>query len=122
VNPKPEFEEDLIYHIAAQAEWQRALEAGEYRADTLESEGFIHASTRKQVVDTANSFYHGKDGLVLLEIEVKALPVEVRYELAPNGGRYPHIFGPIFPQAVTRVMPFPPDAEGNFHWPDPDTE
>ena len=115
---EPATEERLIYHIAEETAWRQALEDGLYRASSLVSEGFIHASTRNQVVDTANSFYHGNNGLVLLEIDTQALPVDVRYELAPNGGSYPHIYGPVYPQAVVRVLPFPADENGDFHWPE----
>ncbi len=116
------FRERLIYHITEETAWRQVLDNGEYRAASLDSEGFIHASTRNQVVDTANSFYHGNNGLVLLEIDTQTLPVEVRYELAPNGGSYPHIYGPVYPQAVLRVLPFPAEENGDFHWPEPDAK
>ena len=34
-----------LYHITTQSDWQAAQKAGDYRADTLASQGFIHCST-----------------------------------------------------------------------------
>ena len=49
-----------IYHITPLEEWERARAAGSYQANSLHSEGFIHCSTREQVIPTANRFYHGE--------------------------------------------------------------
>ena len=56
----------IIYHITSRTAWEAAQAAGEYSPDSLKTEGFIHASTGEQVADTANRFYHGQKGLVLL--------------------------------------------------------
>ena len=37
-----------IFHITTESQWQNALEQGFYLADSLEKEGFIHASTAQQ--------------------------------------------------------------------------
>ena len=60
---------NLIYHITSRDAWQQAQAAGTYRGDTLATEGFIHTSTSAQVARTANRFYHGRAGLVLLAID-----------------------------------------------------
>jgi uncharacterized protein (DUF952 family) len=44
----------VILHIASRPEWDAALAEGGYRADTLASEGFMHASTHEQVLWVAN--------------------------------------------------------------------
>ena len=40
----------IIYHITRRADWQAALAAHAYTADSLASEGFIHCSTAQQVL------------------------------------------------------------------------
>lgn len=109
----------MIYHITSSAEWKEALQKGEYSAPSLAQEGFIHASTRAQVVDSANRFYKGKPGLVILCIDPARLAVDLRYELAPSVGQeFPHLYGPLNLEAVTAVVDFPPDpATGTFHLP-----
>lgn len=110
--------DELIYHITARETWENALRTGGYTADSLATEGFIHASTRQQVIGTANAYYAGQHGLVLLEIAAAKVQAEIRYELAPNGGLFPHIYGALDPAAVTRVLPFEPGSEGTFAWPE----
>ncbi len=108
----------LIYHITGAAAWREALESGQYRAESLETEGFIHCSTRGQVAATANLLFRGQTDLVLLEVDPAFLVSEVRYEPAANGQLFPHIYGPIFVEAVKRVLPFAPAASGDFFWQD----
>jgi uncharacterized protein (DUF952 family) len=74
----------MIYHITPRAAWEPARTRGEYRSDTLDTQGFIHCSTSRQVVAVANSYYPGQQGLVLLCIDENRLRSELRYE-APAG-------------------------------------
>ena len=39
-----------IYHITPRQDWEKASSEGTYRADSLETEGFIHCSTSAQLV------------------------------------------------------------------------
>lgn len=108
-----------IYHIAAAADWADAVAAGAYtvstKGRTLAEQGFIHASQAAQVVPVANLFYTGDDGLVLLVIDPERLRAEVRYEQVPGSDLpFPHIYGPINPDAVTEVLPFAPGPDGKF--------
>lgn len=110
-----------IYHIAAPADWAAAQAAGSYtlssKGRTLAEEGFIHASQASQVAWVANRFYSEDDGLVLLVIDPARLLAEVRYEQAPGVDLpFPHIYGPINPDAVTRVLPLERDADGKFQF------
>jgi uncharacterized protein (DUF952 family) len=107
-----------IYHITPRETWENAALAGIYQGDTLATEGYIHTSTREQVLRTANSFYHGRSGLVLLEIDADKVDPEIRYEAAPTGEMFPHIYGPLDPRAVIRVYDFPSTMEGTFQWPE----
>jgi uncharacterized protein (DUF952 family) len=110
---------ESIYHITTRTDWDRAVTAGSYTASSLSHEGFIHASTRDQVVGTANFLFKAVDGLVLLCIQTQRLNVELRYELATGTDQqFPHIYGPINLDAVTAVVDFGPDADsGTFQLP-----
>jgi uncharacterized protein (DUF952 family) len=95
------------------------MREGGYQADSLKSEGFIHASTRSQVLSTANRFYHGQSGLLLLSIDDQRLQAELRYEnLEGDGGQFPHIFGPLNLDAVVKAVPFEPQPDGTFNFPE----
>jgi uncharacterized protein (DUF952 family) len=105
-----------FYHITSKQAWERSRQAGAYAADSLSTTGFIHCSTAGQVLRVANAIYHGQIDLVLLEIDSTRLGSEVRWE--PGADKpdelFPHIYGVLEPQAVTRVLAFIPEADGSF--------
>jgi len=107
-----------IYHITRQVDWDGALGAGSYRADTLETQGFIHCSKREQLIQTANTYYHGRTGLVLLCINPNLVIPEIRYENLEGGEKlFPHIYGPLNLDAVTASYRFKPEQDGSFIFP-----
>lgn len=111
----------IIYHITSGQNWQNAQAAGVYTADSLAQQGFIHASTREQVAGTANRFYAGQHGLLLLAIDTQRLKPELRFETVqlPSGEtQFPHIYGPLNLDAVTGQTPFEPDSQGVFSLPE----
>ena len=108
-----------IFHITTHQAWQQAaLSEGGYRADSLETEGFIHCSTIDQVIQTANRFYAGQPDLVLLLIDTSKLDAELIYEESEPGQQFPHLYGPLNLDAVTQALPFQPDPGGFFSLPD----
>jgi len=109
---------NIILHITSWAEWEQAQAEGVYRGDTLATEGFIHCSTPDQVVEVADRAFRGRDDLVLLCITPARVQPEVRFELAPDGGLYPHIYGPLNADAVLAVVAFPPGDDGRFKLPE----
>jgi glutathione S-transferase len=108
----------IIYHITPAAAWQEAQAAGAYTADSLAAEGFIHLSTRAQVLWVAARFYRGQPGLLLLAVDEARLTAELRYEESEPGQRFPHLYGPLNLDAVVAAHPFPPEADGSFRLPD----
>lgn len=106
---------NAIYHIARRDEWQSALETGAYRTGSLETEGFIHCSLRRQVLPVANTLYHGQKNLVLLEIDPDFVEADICHE--GEADRFPHIYGPLNLNAVRRMAEFPARADGSFAFP-----
>jgi uncharacterized protein (DUF952 family) len=111
-----------ILHFCPRPDWQAAVVAGEYSADTLATEGFIHCSTADLVHIPANRLVRGRTDLLLLEIDEGRLAEPPRYEPGdpsdPASPVFPHIYGPIPVAAVVRVHEFPPDPDGTFTVPD----
>jgi uncharacterized protein (DUF952 family) len=111
----------LVYHIATTADWELALADGEYRTSTrgksLADEGFIHASTARQVAAVANAFYRGATDLLILVIDPDLVESDIRYEQAPGTGEsFPHIYGPLSVGAVIAALPLEPDPDGRFRF------
>jgi uncharacterized protein (DUF952 family) len=103
----------VILHITTAAEWDEAERAGEYRAASLDVEGFMHASTREQVLWVANARYRGHADLVLLVIDPERLRSDLRWELSePDLPAFPHVYGPVNLDAVLEVLTFPEGPDG----------
>ncbi len=116
----------MIYHIAPRTDWERALNAGGYASASLATEGFIHCSTRAQVLGVASAIFGGREDLVLLCIDEAKVAAEIRFEAAAMvaaaheaGQRFPHIYGALNLAGVVDVVPFPPNTDGSFSLPRP---
>jgi uncharacterized protein (DUF952 family) len=117
--------EKFILHLASNDAWLAAVNHGSYHADSLSTEGFIHCSKPSQIVDVADTFYRGQGGLVLLVIDPSKLAPELQWEPpaepepthAREGELFPHIYGPLNLDAVVKVLPFEPGADGTFSLP-----
>jgi uncharacterized protein (DUF952 family) len=113
-----------VYHIVPREDWDIALSKGEYRPASVDTQGFVHCSTRAQVAPTANRYFHGEDGLVLLCIDTAMVTSPLRYEPPDMPGHdpddhelFPHLYGALNLDAVKRVLPFPCHADGSFSLP-----
>ena len=64
----------LLYHLLSRPEWEATLQSdGPYLPASLETEGFIHLSTRDQLIGSATRFFQQESELVVLEISEKKL-------------------------------------------------
>lgn len=104
---------DHILHICTQDEWASAQSAGEYRASSLKSEGFIHCSRTGQILWVANQYYPGAVDLLLLWIDPQKLAARLCWEDL-DGDVFPHLYGSLNLDAVTSVTDFVPDPDGVF--------
>lgn len=107
----------VLWHLAERAHWDAALTSGRYerstRGATLAEVGFIHASYPEQLPQVAKLLYDRvAEELVVLEIDPARLAeagVEVRVEPGdpsmPDGPHFPHVYGALPLEAVTRTRP-----------------
>lgn len=116
----------MIYHITSRSAWNKARHSGEYRAESLESEGFIHCSTGTQVLPVVEKFYLGQHGLLLLMIDPSLLSADLKWEPpaggtpppgVPEGDLFPHIYGPINLNAVVKAVDLESNPDGNYNLP-----
>ncbi|KMO78286.1 DUF952 domain-containing protein [Mycolicibacterium chlorophenolicum] len=110
-------EEELV-HLCGAEEWATAQRRGVHSPPSLTEVGFVHLSTPQQVHLPANRLYAGRTDLVLLRIDGARLTSPVRWEPGvpgdPDGMVFPHLFGELPVEAVIRVTPYLPDADGAF--------
>jgi uncharacterized protein (DUF952 family) len=106
---------DRMFHIVERGTWALAESAGEYRPESLQSEGFVHFSFADQVNDTAQRHYADAVNLCVVEIDPDrlGLPVVVEdsYEV---GASFPHVYGPIPTTAAIAIRDLPRGPDGIF--------
>lgn len=110
---------EFILHITSRPAWSAAQKNGQYTADLLAGQGFIHCSKAGQVLRVAELAYAGQPGLVLLVLDPARLASELRWEPGVDLATelFPHVYGPLNLDAVVHVIDFEPGLDGKFHLP-----
>ena len=108
----------VIFHITQREAWAKREEESAvefYRPEEFPLEGFIHCSTRDQVIKVADTRFRGQSGLLLLSLDTNKVKAEIRYENLEGGQEmFPHIYGEINTDAVVQVAEFEPGVDGYF--------
>lgn len=104
-----------ILHLTTPAALRHLEETGAYAPASLATEGFIHFSTPRQVLEVAERLFAGRRDLVVLVVDAARVDREIRYENLEGGSEaYPHVYGPVPAAAIRRVVPLGVDAAGRF--------
>lgn len=111
-----------LLHICVSADWHAVRSSPELRPPSLTDAGFVHLSTPAQVHLPANRLFAGRDDLLLLVLDPHRLDAPVRWEPGvpgdPESMVFPHLYGPLPTAAVTSVVRYVPDANGEFAAPE----
>jgi len=107
--------EDLIFHIVSNKDWQNNQRYGVYRPELREKEGFIHCATADQIEDVANRYFKGQNNILLVVIDFGKIKSDVKMEdTEGRGEEYPHIYGPLNLDAVLDKIKLHSDQDGLF--------
>lgn len=107
--------EDLIFHLVKKEDWKQYKQDARYRPETLDSDGFIHCSSGRDIEDTANRLFKGEKDLLLIVINTTLIEPELRYENdGDTGPKYPHIYGPLNLDAVIDKIELATEDDGTF--------
>jgi len=108
---------DRLYHLALEHDWSQQS-SDPYDTSTLGRSlaevGFIHCSFAHQVQPIADLVYRGRSDVLLLEIDPSRLRSPIKVERLDSGEAFPHIYGPLDRDAVTRVTAVPLLADGRL--------
>jgi len=103
-----------IFHICKRAEWDRALSAGAYAGSSQDREdGFIHFSTRQQIVGSAAKHRANQKDLVLLSVNPDVLGDALKWEAARDARLFPHLYGNLPLDAVLKAEDLPLGRDGH---------
>ncbi len=109
---------DPIFHMCRSAEWAAAQAEGRYHGSSQDrADGFIHFSTRAQIVESAAKHRTGQDGLVLLRVDPVLLGATLKWEASRGGLLFPHLYGALPVSAVLQVDDLPLGTDGRHRFP-----
>src|SRR5262249_27046127 len=99
--------ETSVYKICTPASSALAQRSGELPASDADArDGYVHLSTAKQVRGSLARHFFGQADLLLLELPSAGLPAgALRWEPARGGELFPHLYAPLRPELVARVLP-----------------
>jgi uncharacterized protein (DUF952 family) len=102
---------DLIYKILSAADWEAAQQAERFEGSADDRrDGFIHFSDGGQVIGTARKHFAGQSDLMLLAVDPTRL-ADLRWERSRDDALFPHLYGPLDLDAVTRADRLPDDLD-----------
>jgi len=108
----------FVYHLARAQEW-RTRGDHEYRGSARDRrDGFLHFSTRDQIVESAARHRAGEHDLILICASTAGLGDALRWEPSRGGALFPHLYGVLPLRAVASASPLPVDDEGNHVFPE----
>jgi uncharacterized protein (DUF952 family) len=94
----------LIYKILLPSEWAEFEAVGRFDGSPFDrSSGFIHCSSREQVSGTARRVFAEEPALVVVAVDAQAVAESLRWEAAPDGGLFPHVYAPLPLRAIAAV-------------------
>lgn len=110
--------DSLIYHVCRREELERARATGGYGGSSQDqADGFIHFSSAAQVVASVARHRAGQDGLVIVEVDAARLGGALRWEPSRGGALFPHLYGVLPMEAITRIADLPRGPDGHvFPW------
>ena len=93
----------MIYHILEEESWEKALSTGKYAPKAYSNEGFIHASTEAQLIETAKIHFPNKNELLVLSINPYVIKNKLKWEVSRNEEEFPHIYGKLKLEEVNSI-------------------
>lgn len=83
-----------VYRLVTHSEWRETEETGVAPLRDIDRrDGYIHLSTRAQVLETARLHFSGADDLLALQIPLASLGDAIKFEMAPKRGEaFPHLY------------------------------
>jgi len=102
-----------IYKILPKAEWDAARAAGAFAGSAVDlADGFIHFSGHDTAQRTAQLYFKGQAGLMLLTVESGDLGEALKWEASRGGALFPHLFRALKVDEVIAERALELDADG----------
>ena len=107
-----------VYKIISQTEWAKACEIGEFSGAEIDlADGYIHFSTAEQVRETARKHFAKRSDLMLLSVDSDHFCDAIKWEPSRGGDLFPHLYGILAVEDVSKVDSLPLDELGTHLFP-----
>lgn len=108
----------FAFKILTREQWQQFRADGVFTGAPVDlADGYIHLSTRDQVMETVAKHFAGQDDLILAMVDLPALGDSVKWEPSRGGALFPHVYGDIPMSAVTTQAVLRLDPSGRHVFP-----
>ncbi|MEZ2221124.1 DUF952 domain-containing protein [Rhizobium sp. RCC_161_2] len=109
----------VVYKIVPDTLWQQARQSGVFHGASIDlTDGFIHLSTAGQAVKTAELYFAGQTGLLLVAVDGDALGDKLVFEPSRGGDLFPHLYAPLPLSAVLWAKPLSLGPDGAHVFPE----
>jgi uncharacterized protein (DUF952 family) len=96
--------QSTAFKILTAVQWSQFQADASFEGAPVDLEdGYIHLSTAEQLQATLDKHFAGQSGLVIAEIDLKALGNTVKWEVSRGGALFPHVYGALSMSAVRNV-------------------
>lgn len=109
----PNTRPDYIYKLLWPAQWRQMQADGTFAGAPIDiTDGYIHASTADQVVETAAKHFKGEEDAVLLRHRTADFGNDLKWEVSRGGAEFPHYYGVLHMDHVEQVYLLERRGEG----------
>jgi uncharacterized protein (DUF952 family) len=92
------------FKVLTAEQWAQFQSEGVFHGAPVDlADGYIHLSTSVQLQTTLDKHFAGQAGIVIAEIDLKALESAVRWEVSRGGALFPHAYCKLPMSAVLNV-------------------
>lgn len=83
----------MIYKLFLPDEWAALHTRGETPGAPIDvADGYVHFSTAAQVAETAEKYFAGIEGLMLLAVDPARIEADLKWEPSRGGALFPHLY------------------------------
>ena len=105
----------MIIVNMTEKEWKECKKMDSWGGESLEKEGFLHASDVESFSLVVPKLLKKKDPMVLIFIDERKLNAPVKYEdLKSKGIKFPHIYGQVNKDSILFTAPLVIDEKGEW--------
>ncbi len=95
--------EEPIYHFTTQEYFSKFKDKSFYFPEAYKADGFIHCCFKNQFEHVKKNYFKGMENVLVLELQPSELYAEVKLENLGNEQDFPHIYGFVNVNAISKV-------------------